>query len=414
MSFSPDGTLLAVAGKHGLELFDAGTAEAMLSRFENDSTGLAFAADGHRLAMSGQRDFGKYPRGLLVLHLEANRGVQVLHGLTATIAKTCLSANRQRVAALGNDWRLAVWDLASGQCVGRFSMPPPHNKYPDNADIALDDVGGRLACGADAKVMEWDVASGRVVARYDLFPSLNNVLAYDASRKLLSLRVETRSGKLPPGAEPYQVDPRVCRFRRLGGADDVTLVATVEDFNHYVFPILKAGDGSMVMIEGLQDGRRRMVQAFELATGRRLWEIESAQEISTAGGRLWGIDPLGRQAMLSLQEGRSQIIDAWTGRLQNAALRDKRHGDVLGPHGLTWLRSGPVDATGHASGFLLFRADHDGPLAKLLSENDDSEMPSFSLDGKVLAIGAKDGAVRVLNLPRIRERLSEIGLGWPE
>jgi hypothetical protein len=73
-----------------------------------------------------------------------------------------------------------------------------------------------------------------------------------------------------------------------------------------------------------------------------------------------------------------------------------------------------LESTGHATGWVLCAQDGTGALATLGIDfaRADGCMPEFSPDERHVAWGDQDGTITVADIPEVRRRLNEIGLGW--
>src|SRR5207237_5527352 len=70
-------------------------------------------------------------------------------------------------------------------------------------------------------------------------------------------------------------------------------------------------------------------------------------------------------------------------------------------------------ATGGTDGLVYLRSVETGTeVARWQAHDSAITALAFSPDGKLLVSGARDGSVRVWNLPWIRENLGKLGLDW--
>jgi WD40 repeat protein len=396
LAFSPDGMTLASGGRDFVRLWDRATGREILSvPAMAFITGLAYAPDGKRLAISGTHSFNDPPDGCAVWRLDEGRGARTWQGLKSRAEKMALSPDGRYLAALGLDWQLAVWDQKAGKLAVVLDVPPGY--LSDNAAMAFSPNGQLLAFCSGKQARLWEVATGAERGRWVLPPGLVDSLAFDSpGKKLLLCRQETRDGQLPPSAEAsWKEHPRVFRLRDLLGADPLTPYAEITEFNAYANGAHSVPDGSCFLLEGIHDGpdgKRHEIWAIEGRTGRKLWAMPSLPGDYTPLRRL---DPLGQVVLIQYPES-AALIEVATGK----SLGTIEEALALGPRADLYL----------AGRQLTRRADR----AKLVNLDCDSLGNGFLFDrtGRhVLALNA-GGAVTVWNLEEVNRRLAEFGLGW--
>src|SRR5262249_1595794 len=108
LAFSPDGTLLASAGRSLAQLWDVATGRRLVEFDAGDyTTALAFSLDGKRLASSNWHPYespqSNRPR-TRIFQVEPARGIRQLRGLPGEVVKTMFSRDGKRVAALSWDF----------------------------------------------------------------------------------------------------------------------------------------------------------------------------------------------------------------------------------------------------------------------------------------------------------------------
>jgi WD40 repeat protein len=398
LAFSADGTLLASGGRGPTRLWDAATGRLLLNlRTTSLTTALAFAPDGRRVVVGS-----KGPARVTVWDLDNGRGIRTLHGLTSQASHLCFSPDGGLLAALAHNGQIAVWDLRRGQL--RHLLWAPEGNADQDAALAFRADGGRFACSAGEEARLWDMETGRQIASWRLPPGARDLLAFHPSGALLSFRDEA-DGRVPAGA------PRVRRLRNLLGPSPSEPLAVLADLDGRFLDAAVTPDGTIFLAEGTYrgpDGQRRCVKAYDGLTGRELWSIPSTR--TEMSGTL-ALDPTGRLLALRTGNRRSEGILA-------EVASGKIVGDVtpypvaLGPGGRDVVQFGPSNVQGEARGHALFQRRGRTPLVVLGGETTASFPPVFSRDGRLLAWSNADGTVSVCDLPDLRERLSEVGLGW--
>jgi WD40 repeat protein/tRNA A-37 threonylcarbamoyl transferase component Bud32 len=402
--FSPDGTLLASAGRGVARLWDAATGRLLLSVPAGDHVyALAFSPDARRLVTSSVDD------GTLVWDLEHGRGVGTLRGLTWPVSRLCFSADGRRLAALAQSWQVAVWDLETALLLRVFDAPQGFSA--DNAALAFDPPGERLAFCSGHEAVLWDVATGQPVRPpWELPAGLVDILAFPSADELLLFRLETQDRKAAPlgGFRPDRF-PRVGRLRNLL-AEPVREVE-LPDFNFHVLCAAAAPDGRYFVIEGIHagpEGKGQSILAVDGRTGARQWE-RPAPEVTHAAWVLF--DPTGEWLAVEghTPTGHMPLVRPATGKeVQTLAPRPL----ALGPGARLVVADGTGRAGGLLPGLALRARDGEEPLVVLGVEDTATSAPLFDRSGDRVAWGNGDGTVTVCRLSAIRKRLAEVGLGW--
>src|SRR5207253_8427446 len=118
------------------------------------------------------------------------------------------------VAAISQQWQVAVWHLSDRHLL--YVLDGPHGEFVDNAALAFDPSGEKLACAGGRQAKLWDVATGRKLRDWYLWPGLQDALAFDATgRQLWSVRCETSTHVPPYISADYKEHPRVYPIRNL-------------------------------------------------------------------------------------------------------------------------------------------------------------------------------------------------------
>jgi WD40 repeat protein len=102
LTFSPDGTVVASAGRFPIALWDTATGHPMVTIAMDYLTDIAISDDGKRFAATCWQRGG--PAYASVLVLENGRGIHTLRGLSHQVTKVCFSSDAHLVAAVADDW----------------------------------------------------------------------------------------------------------------------------------------------------------------------------------------------------------------------------------------------------------------------------------------------------------------------
>jgi eukaryotic-like serine/threonine-protein kinase len=409
VAFSPDGATLASAGRHVAKLWDATTGRHLLDLSPGDEThGLAFSPDGRRLAI-GHSAWS----GVTVDALENGRGTLSLRGLSSQVAHVAFSADGRTLAALSQDWRIAIWDADTGHL--KHLLDAPRGLVADHAAIAFGLDGHRFAAATGGETsgaaIMWDLDSGRELKTWTLPPGLHDTLAFNLSGNLISCRCETTDGRHAPfGDATPQEYPRVCRIRNLTASDPATPIVEFCEFNWAVDAIVASPDAAYFVVVGRggPQGKRVLNKVVDGPTGKFLGEIPMTRSVRY--GHVLPMDPGGKVLAISTSNDDSQrTLFAMPSikmlRTINCGLNVP---SALGPGAHLW--SGQYQHSGPRR-YALWQGNGQH-MATLGLDSRISSTPAFDSDGERFAWGSAEGVVFIADLRKIQSRLAEVNLGW--
>jgi serine/threonine protein kinase/WD40 repeat protein len=411
LAFSPDGTLLASAGRplDGF-LWDVATGRRLVSFDTNDyTTALAFSSDGSHLASSWWYPFEREPSRrarACIFALDSARGIRHLRGMPGSIQKVAFSRDGKRVAALSQDWWAGVWDRDSGRLVRLFAVP--RGLFHGHADLVFSPDAGSLVVSAGNTATLWDLQSGQS-RQWSLPWGLTDALAFPDAGRLMLMRSEVSDGSRPPdSAAPPATYPRVCVLRDLFGPKPRQPIKTITDLRWSIQGASASPDGAHFLVDGIggpdRSNLKRFVRAYR-ADGTLLagWPSSVPPEMSP---HPFLFDPTGR-LLIHNQGAQSVLIELPTCRFLDLTP------NLVSCAGLSqdarlWLSAsagGPyIQLCDRAGKVLLDR------LAKQVSYM--NRAFSSDLDGRFVLWGDRFGTVLIADLVEIRRRLTRLGLGW--
>lgn len=406
VAFSPDATLVASCGRDFARVWNVATSNELLQA----STGsyayaVIFSRVGRSLAIASER---KQPGSgrVEIFNLEEGRGLQVLRGLFGTLEKAVFSRDGRYVAALSMAWEVAIWDRETGAL--RHVLTVPRGPFTDNAALAFSPDGRRLAVSAGETASLWDLESGRKLQTWKLPPGLNDRIAFRGPEEIVLVRMETGAG-IPPFSEFPSVEyPRVIPIRRLyPGKKDAETLKTLTEYA-YTAALELAPDGSACVVSGrrvkdLSSSRTVLIDAL---TGSTLREFEAGYHrearFSSSGSLL---------ELPARTAGGTSVTDVWSYPKLERQSRIEQSVLSIAPDGDTWVE---VRHEGGADNTCLFVDRKSGrTLARIRLDHIIVRPGDFSPDSRHQFVWAdSEGSVVLCDLPRIRDRLNEIGVGW--
>jgi hypothetical protein len=217
---------------------------------------------------------------------------------------------------------------------------------------------------------------------------------------------------LPDKNAPVATHPRVCRVRDLLAPNPDQPLVEIRDFKGHVFGSAVPPDGGYYVVQGMEDGagKRIRVKAYDCLTGKVHWSHPVIMHRLYTEFR---IDPRGEFLSYLPEIGMDGRTDPTIVRMPHGQLVESWGSASLGALG-PGVKVGAV--TGRQGLFGLFLADlkEKKILVNLdLDRRGASAVHHFNATGTHLAWGtAGDGAVLVCDLPKVKARLDEVGLGW--
>lgn len=423
LEFSPDGTLLAIAGYGAdVELWDpAGASQVAALPTPDRVTGLVFAPDGSQLAVAMPESTALWaivdsdvrirmaqaeapPRSLafgaddwlalafldpaiaarLWRPFWSPSAVLPLEGITAS---GVAFDDRGRVVALDGDELL--WFEPKSSCGERGHQPEPEHRVALPPPSEPDGEPSPTRSPQMTRIWQrlYSSPEGRrlVVLRSGPPQVPPQVLLWEADRPdhVLDLNPTPRGSADPSEDRGRNASSRPVSYSAVA-------VAPVGDPHNRVYLVQSRG-GRLVAWSILRDGSVQVV-------GPEL-DYEVANVAVSADGSTLA---------LALRDGGLVLVDARTGSVRRT-LSDNAQVSTM-----AFSPSGDTLAVGGRDGFVELwdlRSTTTSPL-RLTGHRGAVHALTFSQDGRNLASAGEDKAVEVWRLDRLRPELSRLGLGW--
>ncbi|APR83718.1 High-affnity carbon uptake protein Hat/HatR [Minicystis rosea] len=338
--------------------------------------------DGRSIALvHGSDPFEVYIKGITILDARTLRARLQLRGHSDTVVSMAVSPD-ERILATGSQDRTArLWDTASGaplQVLGN------HGLYVES--LAFSPDGERVATGVHHEVGLWNVASGARLGKL----RGTNAVAFSPDGKLLASGTIDKSVQLwdaKTGAPIKELPWGTTWIRHVTFSPDGTRLAAgsyddVRLWDASSFAVLQTA--KVVSLRDLRfspDGTKLLAEQSDEA---HIWDARTGKLLESPAVRDFVPSPNGKLTALVGSAG-VQIRDDTTGTIQRT-IAGTRAWFLPSGKLLTTTRSGQLHLWDPSTGALLAKGV-DGTADRVSSV-------AFSPDGKHLATGTNDSAVR--------------------
>jgi WD40 repeat protein len=397
LAYNPDGSLLASAGRRPTKMWDTATGREVLSVKNGDMfTGVAFSADGVKVAFSSEQRF--IAAQLNVWLVQNGRGIRTLRGLSTPVTRLCCSSNGHLVAAVSHNWQVGLWDAASNRLLHVFNVPRG-TFTADNAGLAFSPDGSQFAFMSGTNAMLLSLPTGNLVTNWHLPPGYVDELAFTPAGHLLAFRVEPTNAEAAVFAKPT-----VPRIRDLTARPVHEVLMTLPEYDGGVSKAAWSPDAAFIAVDGLISTAIPTNRVIELVAPLRTAVLWTNSVRVQAGARSFFLDAAGL------------LLETWLDQSQPQQVIE-----AISRRQLYSLRSGSIALNSAAS--LCLRQAGEGWSLHSLSNGlallhfastgtKPTNWPDFGREGRMIAVGNEDGSVSVCDLEEMRLHLNESKLGW--
>ena len=353
VAFSPDGTLIAAGTRDGgVQLWEVnrGRLLAPLRRPPSwrEVDALAFSPDG-KIVASGSHD------EIELWDVENQRHLKTLQGHKGRIFSLAFSLDGKTLASGAEDHTVLLWETATGTNTATFQ----HSS--EVFSVAISSNGESLAAVAGNSVNVWKLSTKKKVATLK-------------DSKRVSVAIYSLDGTTLVSGENGRATLWDVRTRR-----------KVATYKHkgWIGSIAYSPDGSMLATAavGRFGGSYGTVKLWEVSTGASTASIQGHANVNSAVA----ISP----------DGSTLAMGHWKGTIKFWETRTGQHISSLpneSAYALAYSRDGNTLALGkHDGAVKLIDAESGRRVAMLRGHKGHVDSVAFSLDGTMLAAGARGG-----------------------
>jgi hypothetical protein len=185
VAFNSDSTLLAAGGSGHGRLWDVASGKELLQLVTDyGMTAVDFSPGSTRLARAASGPFGE--KMVQTFALDSGRGLKTLRGLNSPVTTVAVATTGNRIAGLGQDWQIGVWEAQTGALLRIIRVP--QGISADNAALVFSPDSRYLAFSSDTTAKLWDLETGNETRSWTLPRGVGDMMALPTAGELLLLR----------------------------------------------------------------------------------------------------------------------------------------------------------------------------------------------------------------------------------
>ena len=385
ITYSPDGSLLAVASTIGTWLYDTQTGEALdLLTGHTHLDGVmsvAFSPDGQTLASGGSRG------AIRLWDVQTRTLKQTIHW-AGNIPSVAFSPDGQTLAG-ANVGYIGLWDVATGRHLQSIGTEEKCNVL----DVAFSPDGQTLVSGNwDSTVRFWDVATGTQTHKLTEHRGLVYSIAFSPDGKTVASQSGDQTVRLWDAGTGGHIN--TLTWESVGASGRMSIVFSPD--GQTLANGGKAGYGEGVTY---------------------LWDADTGERINTLTGHTdlvitVAFSPDGKTLASAGWDGTIRLWDVDTGRPINTLTG---YGKIFSSvESVTFSPDGKTLATSWDNTILLWDADTSTHINTLTGHTGNVSSVAFSPDGNTLASGSRDDTVRLWDAQTgvLQHTLTEEGLAY--
>ena len=384
ITYSPDGSLLAVASSIGVWLCNAQTGEPLdlLTHTPPDIImSVAFSPDGQTLASGGGRG---------TIHLwDVLTGTQrqVIHW-AGNIPSVAFSPDGQTLAG-ANIGYIGLWDVATGKHLQSIGTEEKCNVL----DVAFSPDGQTLVSGNwDSTVRLWDVTTGTQTHKLTEHTGLVYSIAFSPDGKTVVSQSADKTVHLWDAGTGGHINTLTWESVGSSGRMSITF----------------SPDGKTLASGGKAGYGEGVIYLWDADTGARLNTLTGHTDLVITVA----FSPNGKTLASAGWDGTIRLWDVDTGKPISTLTG---YGKIFSSvESVAFSPNGKTLATSWDDTILLWDADTNTHINALTGHTDRVTSVAFSSDGKTLASGSLDDTVRLWNAQTgvLQYTLTEEGLAY--